>query len=194
MAQFVNSSGPPGATDPPSLVFIQVSGSAGEEERRAVRSQAMRNFRKRQRGAILKLCFTHQLSRGTDMYVIDERARHELPGTSVPPPLSDAAVYRSAAAGAFMNAYFPRSLHHLGVISSHGDMWRCPRSATVEAAVDTIYLLQLDSDSHNATIKLQAQERQLASISHLRRDLEQREPDFIGAISSALFLLLSEVS
>lgn len=112
---------------------------------------------------------------------------------SLPPTLACHSAYQAAASAAFMQGFFPPALHRQHDVSSRCEQWRSPRSRAVQACVDALYLLQMNSAQRNAEIRLEGQRCHSIAVSCLIDDVNKAQPDHVTILAAALFLLCSEV-
>lgn len=104
------------------------------------------------------------------------------------------AVYRRLLLSAYIYDYLQRETHTSPAVVLQCEQWMNARSRSVEASIDVVGLLQLDSVKHDERLVLAARKRHAEATQFLHMELSDRQASTEAILGAMKTSLISEVS
>jgi hypothetical protein len=207
-----------------SFLFISSNGSFAPQEnasalehKRAVRSHAMKDFRRRQREGNTPLraivsgapedsrserdrqCATKNIPHTVKYTTSNTTARslrtsiESIATLTIPVSISSSPVSRMPLLQAVVEGFFPQSVWNCRALTEGFKYWATPRSSTMQQINDSVGLLQLGISCKNEGLVLEGQRRQLLAVRLLGNELRKDGICNKTASHATVTLMVSEM-
>jgi hypothetical protein len=197
--------------------FASQEDAAALEHKRAVRSHAMRDFRRRQReGNMLLHTFVAGVSGDPRSERIRLHATKDIPHAvehatsnattqslrtsiesnatlTIPVSITSSTISRMPLLQAVVEGFFPQSVWNCRALTEGFKYWAAPRSSTMQQINDSVGLLQLGISCKNEDLILEGQRQQLLAVKLLGNELREDGICNKTASHATITLMVSEM-